>query len=766
MSLPINTSIEKIFWGFIVYETETKFPIYTQYNFNFDLYANDFGLVGQNKNQIFADFFIRNQSDFSKPYTVLPELVKYFNLITLEDIQYIYKYAFTACWGSLSSFRPPGAITYSQLALQQFDKIEYTEIELPRTEDYYYNNSRGYLTKFNFNFNNFSQDYQIFGPKRLIFTSFLVRNQALSGVVYTSASAGIYDQFEKYFDLSDTPGLINYMTLYGVTSTLTIPSKNFYNINWDGYIKANPDLAGLTILEAIEQWIQFGQFEKRIVPRLPPKVTDVEQINNSVCVITSDSGLTGSGFMVDYPDDNFYVVTCYHLFSSDFDVKLFYATFEFIVPGDLTPSIITGVFRLIGFDPLYDIALGKFDPTLSYNIINKVDLSRIPKIYIDVDIQPKLNQDIIMFGLVGKSGNTTFTNGKIINTNYTGKFNSNIDDAEYILSQNTIVSGMSGGPQFVKEPNGNYYVVAMTQKSLSAESNLSIAIKSYIIFDFISYAIPNWEIIIKKYGLDYRIIERLINYVTRKAWLGVKGQYFDLALINKYNKLSTFTYTGGYVIENIIQGFDFVSRTFTTSSFESNKYSVIGINSPLSNTKIFDRIINSEAPVVIKKLGFYNSLLNNYSQTPIGKYAGQFSLARFAYGFQFIYETTTDDPTFIDGVRYEYPQLQINYFWFNGRDWVEDIEYVGGNDPSWYYTYTNTSGEKVTQHRFILPYFLPIYIADTINPGADYNLSAKGPNPESKAWDELKQPFRTTGGGRDTSKKDLEMGDDKEFRKK
>ena len=92
MSLPSDTPIEEIFWGFITFETKTFFPQYTQYNFNFTLYSNDFNLIGKNKNRVFADFFIRNQSDFSKPYTVLPDLVKYFTSITLDDIQYISEY--------------------------------------------------------------------------------------------------------------------------------------------------------------------------------------------------------------------------------------------------------------------------------------------------------------------------------------------------------------------------------------------------------------------------------------------------------------------------------------------------------------------------------------------------------------------------------------------------------------------------------------------------------------------------------------------------
>lgn len=724
MSLPIDVPIEEIFWGFITFETETFFPQYTQYNFNFDKYSNDFELVGKNRNQVFADFFIRNQSDFSKPYTVLPELVQYFNLITIEDIQYIYKYGFTACWGSLSNFQAPGEITYKKLALEQFDKIEYTEIELPRTEDYYYNNSHGYFTKYNFKFSEFSNDFKVYGPKRLIFTSMLVRNQALSGVVYNSSAAGIYNKFEKYFDLSNSRELIDYMTEYGITSTLLISTKNFYNIDWINYIKLNSDLTGLTIKEAIEQWIQFGQFEKRIVPILSQKVTKIEELNDSVCLIASDTGISGTGFLVDYPDDNFYVATCYHLFSTDFNTRLFYATFEYIDPKDKRPSIITGLFRIIGFDPLYDIALGKFDPTLSYNIINQVDLSRIPKININVDVLPNLNEEVIMFGIVGNTGNTSFTIGRIIDTLYTGKFMSNINDAEYILCQNTSVAGMSGGPQFTKDLNGNYNFVAMTQKTLANEDNLSIAIKSYLLYDFINSAIPNWEKIIKKYGLNYTIIERLINYVTRKAWLGVSGQYYDISLINKYNKLSTFTYSGGYVVTDIIQGFDYVNKEFTTSSYSSNKYSVISIPSPFENTQMFNKMINSQAPIVIKKLGFFNSLLNNYNEISIGKYFGQFSLARFSYGFQYIYDSITTDPTFIDGVKYEYPELKVTYYWFNGRDWVEDVEFIGGNDASWYYTFVNTSGEAVTQHRFILPYFLPIYISDTINPDSDYNFNA------------------------------------------
>jgi hypothetical protein len=58
----------KIFFGFVVFNENTRLPIYTQYNFDFTKYIKDFQLDNIDnidnidKYSVFLDFWIRNET--------------------------------------------------------------------------------------------------------------------------------------------------------------------------------------------------------------------------------------------------------------------------------------------------------------------------------------------------------------------------------------------------------------------------------------------------------------------------------------------------------------------------------------------------------------------------------------------------------------------------------------------------------------------------------------------------------------------------------
>jgi hypothetical protein len=699
-----------VFWGFIVFDPNTQLPIYSQYTFNFDLYSNDFELVGKTKNEIFRDFWIRNQNDFEKPYTVLPELQKYFNPMTQQIIDYMYFYGFAAHWGRLTNIEPPGFIPPSILVEQQFDLIYYTPKELGRVEDYFFQNEFGIFTKYNFIFDEYIKDFQVYGPKLLIFTQFVSRNQMTSGVIYDGNTYGLNLKFLKYFDTSERYDIVPYLVDFSCCSAFPTSEKNVDIINWVAYSIDNKLF--LPVEEAKQQWYSFGQFERRIVKFFPPPVNELEKVRNSTCQVHAD--LIGSGFRVENPTDQagFYLLTALHIFT-DPNTQLFLGTFSFIQENGII-DIITAQFRLIGFDSLYDMVLGKFEPELPFNVANNVtNLDFIKPITLDLYQRPLLDDPIFMFGTFAENGVSTITAGVVLSTNYTGPFSYDINDSKYILSQNTIGRGMAGGPQFVKDPLTNTYLCkAMTIKAIPNLPNVSVGIVTDLLYDFIARAVKLFDFYVIKYADDLSSILRLLDQGFRKSWLGIVGRYYDKNDFNQYKKLSNLDYTGGFIVDNFIQGFDYEKQEFVYNSFQLNDLHVIKIVTPLLNSPVQDRFNNSDAPIVITKLCYWDSVYGNFIEYPVGKYDGQQSLYRFTTGFQPVGDYATLDPNFIDNTIYQYPQVKITYFYYDGTVWKEQVDFIGSNDPSWYETFTNFSNINTTINRFQLPPFLVIYLSN------------------------------------------------------
>ena len=704
------------FYGFIVFDLDTKLPLYSQWTFNFKLYAHDFNLVGKSKNEIFVDFWIRNQTDFSQVYTVLPSLTKYFFRMTIKIINYMYFYAFAAHYGRLTNIIPKDAIPVQTLVQQQFDLINYTPVELSRVEDYFYEQSflngelifNSIYSKYNFDFAKFSEDFKIYGPKRLIFTQFLTRNQFLSGVIVNSQTYGIAEQFKQYFNQSNYNDLINYLIVSGCGSAFPKDFKNVNNINWTAYITDNN--FELTVPEAIQQWYQEGQFEQLIVKFLPFPTTELEILRNSVGILYNNE-IIGSLWRVYYPDENVYVCTAFHNLPNP-NTKLFLGTFENISTTGIRTTI-TAQFRLIGKDSIYDMAVGKFDPTLPFNVVNNVKtLDFIPPLNIDVNKRIQLNDVIYEFGVYGPISVLTATTGVVVDPNYTGPISYNFNDAKYILSQVTVSPGVSGGPQFYKDPKTNEYsCISMVVQNITIIPTLAVALTADILYEFVNATIPRWNKLVAIYGLNYDKLDEFTDLGSNKAWLGVSGNYYDKSLVNTYNKLNNLNYTGGFVISNVVQGMNFDTRQFIYNTFELNSYSTVQLFSPFDDTVIQSRLISTNAPVVIKSLSFFDSASGNYIEYNIGKYEGQDSLYKFSLGFQSIGDFFKPGSNYYEGIKEDYPRLKVNYFYYNGNTWSEDTEFIGGNGPEWFVSYTNFSQETQIVNKFRLPPFLVIYVS-------------------------------------------------------
>ena len=144
------TTLQTTFYGFVVFDNNKTLQ-YSQFNFNFDSYALTFGLIGESKDMIFRDFLQRNNFDYAKPYVVLPTLVQYFLPMTQQIIDYVNFYSFTAHFGYLGSIpASANAISNQDLLAQQFDLIYYTEDQLSRMQDFYFDDPSGTYCKYNF----------------------------------------------------------------------------------------------------------------------------------------------------------------------------------------------------------------------------------------------------------------------------------------------------------------------------------------------------------------------------------------------------------------------------------------------------------------------------------------------------------------------------------------------------------------------------------------------------------------------------------------
>ena len=159
----VNTVVldKRIF--FAGFDSNTKKLLYTKYNFNFELYKNDFNLnfLVTDKLNIFIDFLIRNKSSFDKPYSVDAALTKYFFTITPEIVNYMNKYGFTIHPNYINVKAPITYIESNVLINAQFDIINYDDTQIRILQDYYWNVDGRLDTKWNFDFNQYSNDFII-----------------------------------------------------------------------------------------------------------------------------------------------------------------------------------------------------------------------------------------------------------------------------------------------------------------------------------------------------------------------------------------------------------------------------------------------------------------------------------------------------------------------------------------------------------------------------------------------------------------------------
>jgi hypothetical protein len=372
-----------------------------------------------------------------------------------------------------------------------------------------------------------------------------------------------------------------------------------------------------------------------------------------------------------------------------------------------------------------DIIVGLFDPTLPYNSTFNIDLSMYQKVGLSSNYNLNNGDNVFYVGNIGSLGSNAVIEGSIMNANYYGV----LDDSFMIGSPDSMlinvpsVAGTSGSPIWVGNAEGtdsNIICVGMINSKLSIENDtvsFSEGIQTKIMVNVINNIIGNWFYFNSNptYSNDTLLISYLLKLSSGKAWLGTICSYYNSSFsTRKFPVLANLPYTGGIVIENFILGLNQVTKSFVTDVTKLGEFSTIKLDSPLLNTKIYKRFIeSSKSPIVIKSFAYFNGLISEYNKFYVGRYGNQVSFGSFTYGFLPVintFLTIEDANTYLFPYTGNYPKLEIEYYYYNGQTWVLDTETVGGTDASNFTKYTDPIGIKFYQNKFTLPYILYPYM--------------------------------------------------------
>ena len=716
----VNTVLLEDMIFFAGFDSNTKKLLFTKYNFNFELYKTDFNLdfLLTDKKNIFVDFLSRNNSSFDKPYNVLTSLQKYFLPITQDIVDHMNKFGFVVHTNYINIKDPITYIEYSVLNDTQFDLINYDDTQIRFLQDYYWNVDGRLDTKWNFDFFSYSKDFNIYGSKLLIFTDFVVRCIALSGVKLGYIGYSTVPLFQKYFIQSND--LKQYIFENGVTSIYENVRKSVNNIDFISYGKLNDLSIFKTFEELKTHYYCYGQFERRIIPLVPNTDELINKTSAFIGTVFSDIGI-GTCFLVKNSinsNGEFYLITCCHLVKNKID--LVYATFENYDENLLTMNVITAAFRFTGYDEFTDVYVGYFDKNIAYNVSHNVDLSLFSPITIDLTYKLKINEEVFAIGNIGYEHNLVPVYGKVMSPLTKGNFIEirSLETPEVILTNLPICKGFSGAPLLVNN-NSNIICVGMINHYLNDNTSFSGSISGFILGNIVGNIIAKYSYNASIYINDIQGLNYQIRNGYNKRWLGVLWSYYHPFLsVNKYPKLQSLNWVGGMVVEDFILGFDYVNKKFITDFNDSTEQNIVKINTPLTKTKMYSRFLFSgKTPIVIRSLLFFASVTSEYKKFYIGKFGNQESYSKITYSLSFSAVLPTSAITsevFSNKIIGLYTDIEIEYYYYNGVEWILDIETISGNGPEKYSIYSDKLGYKFIQHVLELPVILLPYISNFV----------------------------------------------------
>ena len=193
-----------------------------------------------------------------------------------------------------------------------------------------------------------------------------------------------------------------------------------------------------------------------------------------------------------------------------------------------------------------------------------------------------------------------------------------------------------------------------------------------------------------------------------KKWLGINSYYYNQKISKQYfNSLSNFNYLGGVVISKFILGYNWIKDCYVYDTDSISKEGVYVFNSPLINSKMYKRYVDSSRqPIVMTALSFYEGLTGVYKKMKLGKYGNQQGLYNLYYGLTTTGAVNTSNfgEGYFNSFARTLSNVIIEYYYYDGLNWIFETEEIGGNSKEWYTTYVDNLGNKFLQNRLSCHY--------------------------------------------------------------
>ena len=480
-----------------------------------------------------------------------------------------------------------------------------------------------------------------------------------------------------------------------------------------------------------EHYLRYGQFEKRPIKFNIRPLNAADKVYSSIATVYSIGSKTntfcGTGFLYNDSSNNnyIYLITCYHNIKNSNNTNTIRASFETKDNNSQIIQTMSADFRIIGYDLYADVLVGLYDSSLSYNVVNNVDLSNYKRLIIDFTIKVNKGDKVCTIGNLGLENSESLLKGTVIEPLYSGNFDTRVlPIPESILIQFVGAKGFSGSPIFIGDPldYNDLKIIGMVNSHLINFDQYTLGLSGFILTEIISNIIAIWFSYSVIYANNSVKLDYFIKNGLKKRWLGIyASNYHPLLSIEKNRALSNFPYTGGLLIEQFIIGFNFRLKKFIIDPVELSQQTVIPINTPLLNSKLYNQYIESgRTPIVIKSLTYFDGLRSLYNKNYIGKFSNQVSYSRVMYGLAPVGNFPTD-PKYTNPLAYYYPEIIIEYYYYNGHSWILDTDIIGGTDSTFYNQYKDPLGNLYYQHVFEFPTNIIPYI-EVYDSGIGNNL--------------------------------------------
>ena len=742
---------EDDYYCWAVFDPITKKLKYSKYNFLFEEYRSDKTYSNElTQNQLFYNFLKENETDIWKPFTVKSELTKYFNVNDndlnkqmqeyFDDFGYLlYQFNFNP----LSTYKNWSFVLDKEFILHPYNYFN----EVPNLCEFLHDNNGKILCKYNFKFEEYSNDFNVYGSKIAIFFDLMLRlnylTENLQGFI---GYKNIPEKFIKYFYTDDDSQRILELFLENNSIFSCFPNvrQSPNNINYEHYMNLinnkylnNLEFKITNTTEAKKYFLKYGQFQQDEIKFIPEKSNEILEVSKAVCSIYTESGF-GTGVLLDpsalsYAVVNgvkqIYLCTCYHIIANNNNKSTIFAGCYYKEKIEIKL-----LFRIIGYDKHTDLCIALYDETLDYNknLIQRTGFNDIREnlklLLIDADIEQYIGQEILTIGNTGLYDNSSYLSGKIIDPNYSGDFNRSfvLNNPSTILTDIHVCKGQSGSPLLIRNPHDNLLkCVGIINCKIGDDYQYSLGISSHLFFRIIISGISYWYSYVKKFGInDNENLSFNIKEIFPKKWLGIKCCYYNPQTASRANSaFGSFSINGGIVIKNFIIGFNTITKNYIFNSEDLAEQGVIKLDTLLLKTKMYSNfILNNKVPIVLTSIKMYDRVNGVYNNFKLGKYAGQHSFDILTFGFM---QTGTDanDPRYTNLIKRLYTGIQLQYSYYNGFEWVSAIEYVGGIDDQWYNEYSDSYGHSFYQHKIEFPRVLDPYISEFGNDNAEWKLN-------------------------------------------